>query len=91
MKTLKAISYAYPTSDYAKQLGFYDIGCWHICLEYYDIEGSGQCGSFLPHDAIGFLAPDDPDLIALFHEYDAVIDPIFLKYGNPKALKAISK
>ncbi len=91
MKTLKTISYAYPTSDYAKQLGFYDIGCWHICLECYDIEGSGQCGSFLPHNAIGFLAPDDPDLIALFHEYDAVIDPIFLKYGNPKALKAISK
>ncbi len=90
MNTLKAISYAYPGSTNAETLGFSENGCWHIELTYTNIEGSGQCRTFLPHDATGYASPDDPYLLALFGEYDAVPDPAFLQYGNTDALRALN-
>lgn len=89
MKTYKDISYSYPGSPNAEQLGFGKTGCWHISQTYVDIEGSGQCRTFLPHDAEGFAEPTDPDLISLFGEYEGEPDPSFLKYGNEAALRAI--
>lgn len=90
MNTLKAISYAYPGSPNAETLGFSENGCWHIELTYTNIEGSGQCRTFLPHDATGYASPINPDLLELFGEYDAVPDPSFLRYGNADALRALN-
>lgn len=90
MKTYKAIAYSFPTSANAETLGFAATGCWHIEQTYVDIEGSGQCRTFLPHDATGYASPTDPDLLALFAEYDGEPDPSFVKYGNADALRALS-
>ena len=90
MKTTKSISYAFPTSSNAKKLGFDKEGCWHISQTHYDIEGSGQCKTFMPHDAEGFESPNHPDLIALFHEYEGEPDRSFVEYGNEKALKSLN-
>lgn len=88
--TYKSIAYSFPTSDNAKKLGFADSGCWHISIFITGIEGSDQCRTIMPHDAEGFAAPDDPDLIALFFETEGEIDPAFEKYGNSRALAAIA-
>lgn len=90
MKTYKAISYSFPTSANAETLGFAATGCWHIEQTYVNIEGSGQCRTFLPHDATGYASPTDPDLLALFTEYDGEPDPSFVKYGNADALRGLS-
>lgn len=90
MITYKSIGWAFPTSINAKELGFYHSGCWHVSQTYINIEGSGQCNTFLPHDAEGFNEPDHPDLIALFNEYDGEIEPCFIAYGNQRALAAIN-
>ena len=89
MKTYKAISYSFPTSANAETLGFAATGCWHIEQTYVDIEGSGQCRTFMPHDATGYASPTDPDLLALFTEYDGEPDPSFVKYGNADALRTL--
>ena len=89
MKTYKAISYSFPTSANAETLGFAATGCWHIEQTYVNIEGSGQCRTFLPHDATGYANPTDPDLLALFAEYDGEPDPAFVKYGNADVLRAL--
>lgn len=85
----KAIAYAFPTSNNAKHLGFEKEGCYHVEITHINIEGSGQCQTFMPHNAEGFLQPDDKDLIAIFNETEGDICPHFLKYGNAKALDAI--
>jgi len=72
MRITKEISYAFPTSINAGLLGFETEGCYHVAQTYIDIEGSGQCKTFLPHDATGFAKIDDPDLLALFAETDGV-------------------
>ena len=68
-KITKEIAYSYPTSINAENLGFGDTGCWHLSITYIDIEGSGQCRTFMPHDAEGFASKDDPDLLAMLDEY----------------------
>ena len=68
MKIRKEIAYSYPTSPNAKTLGFYKTGCYHVSVTHLDIEGSGQCETFLPHNAEGFERKDDPALLALFAE-----------------------
>ena len=68
MKIRKEITYSYPTSPNAKELGFYKTGCFNISVTYLDIEGSGQCRTFVPHNAEGFTQKDDPALLALFAE-----------------------
>lgn len=86
----KSISYAYPSSTNAGVLGMSETGAWYISLTISDIEGSGQCRTFMPHDAEGFLNPDDPDLAALFHETDGEICPYFKQYGHHRALAAVA-
>lgn len=88
-QTFKSIAYSYPSSPNAVQLGFAKAGCWHVSLLHKFIEGSDQCRTVLPHDAEGFATPNDPDLIAVFGEYEGEIDPTFLRYGNALALAAI--
>lgn len=90
MNKTKAIAYAYPTSENAKKLGFYDSGCWYISVTLHDIEESGQSSTFFTHDAEGFDSPNDPDLIALFNEESGNICPMFLRHGNAQALKALN-
>lgn len=68
MKTYKSIGFAYPSSLNAEKLGFAETGCWHISQTYVNIEGSGQCRTFTPHNAEGYPDKDDPDLIAQFKE-----------------------
>jgi hypothetical protein len=89
MKTLKAVSYSFPTSANAEKLGFTESGCWHVEQTYLDIEGSGQCRTFLPHNAEGFAAPDDPALIASYMETDGESSTSFLRFGDARALLAI--
>lgn len=67
----KEIAYSYATSPNAETLGFGKTGCYHVSVTYIDIEGSGQCKTFMPHNAEGFASKDDPDLIALFNETEA--------------------
>ena len=67
-KTLKAISYSYPSSTNAETLGFADTGCYHISITYIGVEGSDQCVTFMPHNAEGFLDKNDPDLLAIYNE-----------------------
>lgn len=90
MNTFKAISYAYPGSPNAETLGFSENGCWHIELTCTNVEGSGQCRTFLPHDATGYASPTDPDMLELFGIIDHRIDPSFLRYGNAAALRALN-
>lgn len=85
----KAITYAYPHSANARKLGMSDTGAWHVELTYLNIENSGQSLNFLPHNAEGFYMPDDPDLIALFREYEGDLCPHFVRHGNTKALQAL--
>jgi hypothetical protein len=89
MKITKEISFAFPTSKLAENLGFKETGCFHISLTYHNIENSDQSISFVPHNAEGFLNPDDPDLIAIFKETEGETCRHFIKYGNGKALKAL--
>jgi len=89
MTLTKSISFSFPTSPNAKTLGFYDTGCWHVEQTALNIEDSGQCKTYLPHDAEGFTSPNDPDLIALFHEYEGEPSRSFLDYGNKQALAAL--
>lgn len=88
-KTYKSIAFSYPGSHNAEKLGFGKTGCWHIEITKLDIEGSGQCATYMPHDAEGFSAPDDPDLIALYRETQGEHSLSFVRYGNKRALKAL--
>lgn len=90
MKTYKAIEWAYPTSKAANRLGFPNTGCYFVQLRNENIEGCEESQTFIPHDAEGFDMPDDPDLISLFHEYAGELCPMFLQYGNLKALRALN-
>lgn len=90
MRTTKAITFAHPTSPNADRLGFGDTGCWHVSQTYWNIEGSDQCNTFVPHDAEGFLSPDHPDLISVFKEYDGDVCRHFQTYGNEQALAALA-
>ena len=90
MRVTKAISYAFATSPNAERLGFADTGCWHISQTYWNIEGSDQCRTFVPHDAEGFLSPDHPDLISVYGEYEGDMCPSFQAYGNEQALAALA-
>ena len=76
MKIYKQIAFAYPTSDYAEELGFYKTGCYFIEKTYHNIENSGQSNSFIPHNAEGFTDKHDPDLIALLAEYEGDLHPL---------------
>lgn len=88
MKVFKSIAFAFPTSQAAAHLGFTKTGCYFVQSRTDDPE-SGQSSTVVPHDAEGFAAPDDPDLIALFREYDGEPCPMFLRYGPPGALAAL--
>ena len=68
MKTIKEIRWAFPTSPAASQLGFSRTGCYYVGKTHIDIEGSGQCRSFIPHNAEGFADRNDPSLASLFNE-----------------------
>jgi len=76
MKIYKEIAFAFPTSDNAKELDFYDEGCFYVQQTYHNIENSGQYRSFIAHNCEGFTDRDDPDLIALLHEYEGSINPM---------------
>lgn len=69
-KTLKEISFAFPTSTNAETLGFAETGCYHISVTYIGVEGSNQCVTFMPHNAEGFTDKNNPDLLALYNETD---------------------
>ncbi len=86
----KSIVFAFPTSTNAEALGMSETGCWHISLTSSNIEGSGQACRRLPHDAEGFDAPDHPDLIALFLEYEGEPSASFLEHGNFDARRALA-
>lgn len=76
MKIYKEIAFAYPTSNNAKELGFYNDGCFYIEHTYHNIENSGQSKSLIAHNCEGFADRNNPDLIALLHEYEGSINPI---------------
>jgi hypothetical protein len=88
MKTFKQIAYAFATSTNAKTLGFNAEGCWFV--EVYGIIEGVQMPPAIAHNCEGFKTPDDPDLIALYHEYSGDIAPAFEQFGNAEALQAIS-
>lgn len=88
-KLYKSIAYAYPTSPMAKELGFYDDGCFYIQHRLMNIEGSDQCKTFAAHNAEGFLKATNPDLIALFKETEGEVCPTFLRHGNMDALRLL--
>jgi hypothetical protein len=90
-KLYKSIAFAYPSSISAELLGFTKTGCWFVQHTLTNIEGSGQSKTFIAHNCEGFTAPDNPDLISLYHEYEGTPEPSFIRHGNEKALKAISR
>lgn len=90
MATYKSIAYSFPTSINAGKLGFGKTGCWHISILETNIEGSGQCRTYLPHDAEGFSSPTDADLLSLYRETEGEIDPSFARYGNAAALALLA-
>lgn len=83
--TYKSIVFAYPDSPNACLLGMVSTGCWYL-----EIRDSKESVSYLAHDCKGFTTPDNPDLVALYHECEGIIDPDFVKYGNPDVLMAIT-
>lgn len=85
----KSIAYAFPTSTMAKELGFDKTGCFYVQQTAHNIEGSGQAKTFAAHNAEGFAKPNDPDLVAFYHETEGKICPHFLRHGNTEALRAI--
>jgi hypothetical protein len=87
----KAIAYAYPTSTQAAALGYAKTGCYFVQQTRHNIEGSGQARTYCARNCEGFSTPDDPDLIALFREYEGRTCPLFSQYGNSNALAAIAK
>jgi hypothetical protein len=83
----KSISYAYPTSSMANELGFNDTGCFYVqCTA---INEAAQAYSYTPIGSEGFLQADDKDLISYFHEVDGKVSSMFMRYGNQKAINAI--
>lgn len=66
MKIRKEIAYSYPTSINASRLGFKDSGCFHVSVTHLNIDGAGQCETFIPSPARGYLRKDDPELLAAF-------------------------
>lgn len=68
MKIYKAITFAYANSPNAEILGFAKIGCFHIEVTYINIEDSGQCKTFMPHNAEGFENQFNLDLLSQFEE-----------------------
>lgn len=66
MKIRKEIAFAYPTSINASRLGFKDSGCYHLSVTHLNIDGNGQCETFIPSPAQGFLKKDDPQLLEAF-------------------------
>lgn len=89
-RLIKAISYAYPTSKAAKELGFEKTGCYYVQQTLYNIEDSGQFSTFPAHNGEGYLNPDDPDLISFFNECEGEVCKYFLRHGNAAALLAIA-
>lgn len=88
MRTYKSIAYAYASSPHAETLGMGSTGAYFVEHTFMNIEGY-QCRTDIAHNCEGFSAPDHPDLIALYHEYEGDPSPWFLKYGNKKALAAV--
>lgn len=68
MKIIKSITFAFPSSTNAGILGFSKTGCFHIEVTYINIENSGQCKTFMPHNAEGFESKSDVDLLTQFAE-----------------------
>ena len=83
----KSIAYAYGSSQRAKDLGFYQTGCFFI--QQRSKNEAGQWNTYATHNAEGFSNPADNDLISMFLETDGIIEPDFTIYGNQEALKAI--
>jgi hypothetical protein len=88
MRTFKSIAYAFPTSTIAEYLGMAGTGCWYV--SQCNINTDGSAVTCIAHNCEGFETPNDPDLIALYREYEGSIDPSFARYGNPDALAAIN-
>lgn len=86
----KSISYAYPTSQNALELGMGDEGCFYVEQAFWNIDGSGQCSIEIAHNCEGFSDKFDPDLIALYREYEGDICPDFKLYGDPRLLELIA-
>ena len=90
MRIRKAISYAYPTSIRAGELGVTDTGGWYV--EVCALNEAGEWSS--PYVAQGndvFASAADPDLIQLYRETDGEPCPFFLRNGNKLALDAIEE
>ncbi len=86
MKIYKAITFAYPTSPTAVDLGMSETGCWYVQQTLISNE---QCHTGAIHNAEGFTSPDHPDLIAFYHETKGEMDNSFRMYGNAAALRAV--
>lgn len=80
MKTYKSIAYAYATSPMAKELGFYDDGCFYI--QQRSMNEAGDWNTYAAHNAEGFKKAYEADLIAMFKETDGDIDWMFLRHGS---------
>ena len=81
MKIRKEIAWAYPTSTNARRLGWGKTGCYHISITHLNIDGAGQCETFIPSPARGYLRKDDPELLAAFEAEEGELWEI--KGGKP--------
>lgn len=84
--TYKSIVYAYPNSPNACLLGMARIGCWYV--QQRNSSNMFPLTNIAP-DCKGFKKSSDPDLVALYHKCEGIIDPDFVKYGNPDVLMLI--
>lgn len=75
MKRYKSIGYACASSTVAEWFGLEDTGCYYIEECLLDVEGSGQWANGIHPlaDSEAFTDPRDPDLLALFREFDEPI------------------
>ena len=86
MKYRKAITYAYPTSARAEELGCPESGCWFVSLSVRREDDTWS--PEWPVDPDGFVDMNDSNLVALYHEVDADPCPFFLRYGSAAHLVA---
>jgi hypothetical protein len=77
MKIRKAIAYAYPTSNHARELDCGKSGCYYVSQSMLR-EDHTWSPPYIAQGAEGFTNRHDPDLLAFFEECDGVQCP----YGN---------
>lgn len=88
MKLRKAISYAYPGSPFAKELGCEKHGAYYVQQSILREDGTWS-PPYIEQGHDGFSDPVDPDLIQLFQEADGEPCPMFVRHGNRGQLAAL--